>query len=67
MSITPTPYPKINALLLEILAVLRNVLGENLRGLYLYGSLVGGGFVEDVSDIDLFALLDLELNETEFE
>jgi predicted nucleotidyltransferase len=62
----PAPPPQINNLLLEILAALQRVLREKLRGLYLFGSLVSGDFVEGISDIDLFALLTADLNEDEF-
>ena len=58
--------PEIGLLLSEVQSELQNILDENLFGLYLYGSLVGGGFVEGISDIDLFALLVNELTEDEF-
>ncbi len=50
-----TPYPDINQLLDSLLAYLQSVLGAKLVGLYLYGSLVGGDFDSNVSDIDLLA------------
>lgn len=59
-------HPHISPLLDEILATLQRVLEDKLRGFYLTGSLVSGGFVEGVSDMDLFALLAEELSEAEF-
>jgi predicted nucleotidyltransferase len=35
-------------------------LGEDLIGLYLYGSFVAGGFEPDASDIDMLAVLTRE-------
>jgi hypothetical protein len=40
----------------EVAAGVRAVLGDDLLGLYLYGSAVSGGFDRDVSDIDLVAV-----------
>lgn len=51
----PTTYPEINALLQRLLAGARAVLGDELVGLYLHGSLATGGFVPDVSDVDFVA------------
>jgi predicted nucleotidyltransferase len=59
-------YPDIQPLLDEILAALQAVLDDKLRGLYLTGSLVTGGFVDGTSDIDLFALLSSDLSKEEF-
>lgn len=51
----PTTYPEINALLERLLAGARSVLGDDLVGLYLHGSLAAGGFVPEVSDVDFVA------------
>lgn len=51
----PTSFKHINALLRDLLAEIRGVLGEQLIGLYLYGSLVTGDYLEGVSDVDLLA------------
>lgn len=51
----PTPFRHINALLHDLLAEIRGVLGERLVGLYLYGSLISGDYLEGVSDVDLLA------------
>src|SRR5512145_2260122 len=63
----PTPYPDINQLLQELLAGIQAVLGDNLVGLYLYGSLVWGDFDHAISDIDLLAALASDLDEREGE
>ena len=47
----PTPYPAVNALLDELLAGVRAILGEGFVGLYLFGSLTTGDF-DDASDVD---------------
>jgi hypothetical protein len=47
----PTPYPDVNAVLCELLAGVREVLGDQFVGLYLHGSLAHGAF-GDGSDID---------------
>jgi hypothetical protein len=52
----PTPYPEINAVLAALLAGARRVLGEDLSGLYLAGSLALGDFEPGRSDIDFFAV-----------
>lgn len=44
-----------------------SVLGENLIGLYLYGSCITGDFDENVSDIDLLAVLDDDLSDDQLE
>ena len=61
----PTDYPEINHLLDVLLASLQDVLGDNLVGLYLYGSLVWGDFDIEISDIDLLAALERDLTDVE--
>jgi predicted nucleotidyltransferase len=61
----PTIDPQINALLKDLLSRMQDILGEKLLGLYLYGSLVWGDFDEDISDIDMLAVLDSDLMESE--
>lgn len=52
----PTAYADINALLERLLAAMQAVLGQNLVGAYLYGSLVTGDFDHGSSDIDVLAV-----------
>lgn len=46
---------EIDQLLNRLLSQMRQTLGSKLVGLYLYGSLVSGDFIEGVSDFDLLA------------
>lgn len=61
----PTPYPHINDLLEELQSEIQGVLGTRVIGRYLYGSLVTGGFDEDISDIDLLAVTASDVSEAE--
>jgi Predicted nucleotidyltransferases len=47
-----TAYPGIEAVLNRLLAGCREILGDDLFGMYLFGSLASGGFDPDTSDID---------------
>ena len=62
----PTPYPDVNSLLDNLLFQMQQVLGANLVGLYLYGSLVTGDFDHECSDIDLLAVTASDVDEQEF-
>ena len=48
-----TPFEDINILLQTLVLNLKDTLGDNLLGVYLYGSLVWGDFNYNASDIDL--------------
>jgi len=48
----PTPYPAVNAILLELLTSVQKILGAQFVGMYLYGSLSSGDFDPGASDID---------------
>ena len=53
MTVTqPTPYPDVNAFLHQFLSRVRDILGADFVGLYLYGSLSLGDFDPASSDID---------------
>jgi len=52
----PTPYPDVHEILQILLDEVRNVLGEQFVGLYLYGSLSSGDFHPDASDIDFLVV-----------
>ena len=49
----PTPYAEVNVVLGELLAGVQRILGADLRGMYLYGSLALGDFTPHRSDIDV--------------
>jgi hypothetical protein len=61
-----TPYQYIDDLLATLLGKLQQILGKQLIGLYLYGSLVGGNFNTEISDIDLLAVTSTDIDEKEF-
>jgi hypothetical protein len=63
----PTDYPHINDLLSWLVTHLRGALGEQLVGVYLYGSLVMGDFDDDISDIDLMVALKDDLDQPTFD
>jgi len=60
-----TQYPAINAMLTEWVEGLRRLLGKNIVGLYLSGSLACGDFVPERSDIDLQAVVRSPLTQDE--
>jgi hypothetical protein len=66
--IHPTPYPEVNALLDTLLGQVKDILGEELVGFYLDGSLALGDFDSATSDVDFIAAVarPLEGLETEF-
>lgn len=51
----------------ELAALIRDELGGSLLGLYLFGSLAAGRFVEGRSDVDLFAVLEHGVDDERFE
>jgi hypothetical protein len=57
------PHPEIRALLDELLAGARAILGGRLVGLYVGGSLAIGDFQADRSDVDVVAVTDGELGD----
>ncbi|MCC6945321.1 MAG: DUF4111 domain-containing protein [Thermomicrobiales bacterium] len=63
----PTPYREINALLSDITARLDGILGANLIGLYLTGSLAYDDFLPGRSDIDLQAVVRAPLTDVELD
>lgn len=52
----PTPYAAVNGMLERVQTAVSHILGSQLRGLYLDGSLALGEFNEETSDIDLLVL-----------
>ena len=58
---SPTPYPEVNALLLELFESIQPILGGHFIGMYLDGSLASGGFDQD-SDIDFIVLTDVDIS-----
>jgi predicted nucleotidyltransferase len=62
-----TPYQDVNGVLFNISNGIKDILGKNLIGLYLFGSLTYGDFNPDSSDIDLVAIINNPLNHHELE
>jgi hypothetical protein len=62
-----TPYQDINNLLADWTEGVKNILGENVVGLYLSDSLTYGDFVPERSDIDLHAVVRRPLKDNELE
>lgn len=56
-----TPYPEVDAVLELLLSGIRSVLGDQLVGLYIHGSLASGDFEPSRSDIDFVAATPAEL------
>jgi hypothetical protein len=63
MSIHPTSFPAVNALLDKLLSGVRTILGENFVGLYLYGSLASGDFDVERSDVDFVVITVKEISD----
>ena len=58
--------PPVTEILKTLLASLQDSLGENLVGLYLRGSLALGDFIPETSDLDILAITETLVTETEF-
>ena len=52
----PTPYPEINDVLNRLHANVKEILGDQFVGMYLYGSLSSGDFDLETSDIDFLVV-----------
>ena len=57
----PTRYPEVNAILREFSARLSAILGNEIVGIYLHGSLAIGDFDETHSDVDFIVVINDEL------
>ena len=62
----PTPYSEVNSALAGLDAGIRAVLGRQVVGVYLSGSLALGDFDPSVSDIDLVVITDGEVGDDLF-
>lgn len=56
MSVHSTAFPVVNALLSQLLSSVKEILGSNFIGLYLYGSLASGDFDIETSDVDFLVV-----------
>jgi hypothetical protein len=57
---------QVSALLQDLITALPTLLGDNLIGVYLYGSLTQDGFNPERSDVDCIAVTQHELTEEQF-
>lgn len=62
-----TQFADIDNLLRDLLEKIRENLGDKLKGLYLYGSLVWGDFDFGISDIDLLAITSDDLTQEDYD
>ena len=60
-----TPYPDVNEILNVLLANVKDVLGDQFVGMYLFGSLANGGFDND-SDIDVLVVTSAKISDNTF-
>ncbi len=65
MNINHTPYADVNDILSRLFANVQEVLGDQLTGMYLHGSLANGGF-DDYSDIDVIVTTKENITEQMF-
>ena len=63
----PTAYEQVNSILNLLFAKVHAILGDQLVGFYLYGSLSLGDFDSESSDVDFLVVTEGELLETTFE
>ena len=61
-----TTHPDVERMLGDLCLRMRETLGPELVGLYLYGSLVSGGFIPGVSDCDLLAAMQTDVDDGAF-
>jgi hypothetical protein len=59
----PTPYPDVNTVVLQLFSGAKSILGAHFVGMYLHGSLAGGDFNPERSDIDFLVVTAGELPE----
>lgn len=64
-SIQPTTHPEVNAVLQQFVERVSAILGDQLVGFYLFGSLVRGGF-DEMSDIDVVVVTEGEISKKSF-
>ena len=59
-----TPYPELDAVLMDLVSSVRKILGDNFVGAYLQGSLATGDFDEH-SDVDYIIAIEQELSDAD--
>ena len=61
----PTPYPELNAVLLELVTGAQAVLGTDFTGAYLQGSFAVGDF-DEFSDVDFLVVVEVRVSEAQW-
>ena len=64
-TLSPTPYPDVNEILQILITEVKDILQNQLVGIYLHGSLANGGF-DEYSDIDVIFVTKEEVSEETF-
>ena len=64
--VQPTTHPEVNAVLQQAVEGASAILGDQLVGFYLFGSLVRGGF-DEISDIDVVVATEGEISKETFD
>jgi len=64
-TVSPTPYLDVNEILNLLLTRVKEILGDQFAGMYLFGSLSTGDF-DQHSDIDVMIVTDDKISESEF-
>jgi len=65
MNLSPTSHPDVNEILNLLLTNIKDILGNQLVGIYLFGSLANGDF-DQHSDIDVLIVTDREISSDTF-
>src|SRR5215210_805908 len=65
MNTNPTPYSEVNEILVLLLSNAQEILGDQLVGMYLHGSLANGDF-DQHSDIDVIFVTRDDISEITF-
>src|SRR5262245_26561529 len=65
MNLHPTPHPDVNEILNLLLTNIKDILGSQFIGMYLFGSLANGDF-DQHSDIDVLIVTDGEISSDTF-
>lgn len=66
-SVEPEHYDEVNRVLNLLLSKHKELLGERLVGMYIFGSLVTGDFDYDISDLDMVAVTSEDISEKDLE
>ncbi len=64
--ISTTSYPDVNDILDVLFTNAKNILQDELTGMYLFGSLANGGF-DEYSDIDVLFVTQSDISENQFQ